>query len=1171
MVEAKKCPQCGEEIPADAPEGLCPNCLLKVDLLANVGSQPESEPGLTTPYTGRFVPPQPAELAPQFPQLEILELLGQGGMGAVYKARQPGLDRLVALKILPREIGADPAFAERFTREARALARLSHPNIVAVYDFGQTSTLPSPSGRGAGGEGGDTEGSLFYFIMEYVDGVNLRQAIQSGGMSPKEALAIVPQICDALQFAHDEGIVHRDIKPENILVDKKGRVKIADFGLAKLLGHAPSDVSLTAPQQVMGTLRYMAPEQLEGTKSVDHRADIYSLGVVFYELLTGELPIGRFAPPSKKVQIDVRLDEVVLRALEKEPEQRYQHASEVKSDVEGIARGTQVPPAPAARPDQSSASGDSPPMAVPAGPDASRSVQGPAIGLLATSIVSLLSVLLLWVPLVALLWPHPEPARDAIVLPGAGQLPPAAELGAPERHMSVPEQFRLSLRAFFLTGGLLVAVPIVFGAIVSLLILIGAIRMRRLESLGWARTSAVLAMIPLPLPCPLAWPLGLAMGIWALVVLSRPEVKAAFASAAKPREFAPLTPSDRVRWPAIGIILGAVINGAVWLIFTVADIGSRAGTHHSQVFFCFSMGIVVMMILVILGAWQMISLGSYRMAVFSSFLSLIPMGIGSLIAVPFAIWALAVLTRPEVKAAFAARTASGGGASPPLLSGSAEANQQNRLGRISLWAAIAGLVLPIVLVLGIGVLDSVLKLGLSDGLLMLCGMLGIVLELVALGCGIVGRRAASGKAGLIISVISLALYALMFPVVMISPAGSDRGPEPQVETSDAVAEQPPALYSPTASKMAANPVKGPDLPLPRPDLTALASAKAGKDESKADLAAIHDLALRMLAAIADKDDAVLNEVSADALQGWRQALPQIASEVRESYQVQTGKPLTAARDIGFGGPGIHIGASGVVADLGWVQCCGPKELGESGLVLFFVKTKSGWRNFFLRGYGPADPPFATPADDWRVRFDALARETGFKVVADRSQIPAIGTPGREDYAFTITGRAEHALFVWLELWKDGKLLDDTATFGTTQICPTGTPIDTTLRMTTMDGDVASVESAGKIRIDWKVGTGSLGDWKPNPLKQVKEASVGGHWSIPDQWQPKPGETMTLVALCAYRGSHSSEDRLTEAALLKGRPAAAILLRARFDPLPPDRTKKNSWETITGRPRSRIVP
>lgn len=265
-----------------------------------------------------FEPPSPEELAGRFPQLEVLELLGKGGMGAVYKARHKGLDRLVAVKILPPEISRDAAFAERFTREARALAKLNHPNIVAVYDFGQT-----------------TEG-LFFFVMEFVDGVNLRQALRTGGIASKEALAIVPQVCDALQYAHDEGIVHRDIKPENILIDKKGRVKIADFGLAKLLGRSESDLALTGTHQVMGTLRYMAPEQMEGSKQVDHRADIYSLGVVFYELLTGELPMGRFAPPSKKVQIDVRLDEVVLRALEKEPEQRWQQASEVKTEVEAI-------------------------------------------------------------------------------------------------------------------------------------------------------------------------------------------------------------------------------------------------------------------------------------------------------------------------------------------------------------------------------------------------------------------------------------------------------------------------------------------------------------------------------------------------------------------------------------------------------------------------------------------------------------------------------------------------------------------------------------------------------------------------------------------------------------------------------------------------------------------
>ena len=244
-------------------------------------------------------------------------MIGAGGMGAVYKARQTGLDRLVAIKILPPEVGSDPAFAQRFTREAQALARLGHQHIVPVYDFGIAE-------------------GLYYFIMEYVDGANLRHLIKTGELKPAEALEIVPQICEALQFAHDEGVVHRDIKPENILIDKRGRVKIADFGLARLLGTAAPELSLTGTNQVLGTLHYMAPEQIQGLHTVDHRADIYSLGVVFYELLTGDLPMGHFEPPSKKVAIDVRLDEVVLRALAREPERRYQHANDVKTDIDSI-------------------------------------------------------------------------------------------------------------------------------------------------------------------------------------------------------------------------------------------------------------------------------------------------------------------------------------------------------------------------------------------------------------------------------------------------------------------------------------------------------------------------------------------------------------------------------------------------------------------------------------------------------------------------------------------------------------------------------------------------------------------------------------------------------------------------------------------------------------------
>ena len=305
MAETKTCPKCGAELSPDAPAGICPKCLMQAGLGSQATADAAQLAQARRSHRTRWrLPPCPRRPGSplriwkhspgNFRSSTILEHLGQGGMGVVYKARQRQLNRLVAVKILPPSVGEDPAFAERFTREAQALAQLNHPNIVQVYDFGQTD-------------------EFFYFVMEYVDGVNLRALIRDGKLKPEEALKIVPQICEALQFAHDEGIVHRDIKPENILIDKKGRVKIADFGLAKLLGQAAEDISLTGTGQLMGTLGYMAPEQLQHAHAVDHRADIYSLGVVFYEMLTGHLPIGRFEPPSKKVHVDVRLDDVVLR------------------------------------------------------------------------------------------------------------------------------------------------------------------------------------------------------------------------------------------------------------------------------------------------------------------------------------------------------------------------------------------------------------------------------------------------------------------------------------------------------------------------------------------------------------------------------------------------------------------------------------------------------------------------------------------------------------------------------------------------------------------------------------------------------------------------------------------------------------------------------------------
>jgi serine/threonine protein kinase len=272
------------------------------------------------------VPPAPSieELAPLFPEFEIHEIVGRGGMGAVYRATHRTLERPVAIKVLLREFGKDPEFGERFLREARALASLRHPGILVVHDFGERD-------------------GLFFLVSEFVEGVDLRKLMALGELSPAEALRIAPQICTALQYAHEHGVVHRDIKPENILIDVDGQVKIADFGMAKVL--RPGDpVALTRDTAVFGTPHYMAPEQWRGSARVDHRADIYSLGVVLYEMLTGELPLGHFDPPSvRRGGVPRGLDEVVRRALAQQPEKRYQQVSEVKTDVERHAREAEGP------------------------------------------------------------------------------------------------------------------------------------------------------------------------------------------------------------------------------------------------------------------------------------------------------------------------------------------------------------------------------------------------------------------------------------------------------------------------------------------------------------------------------------------------------------------------------------------------------------------------------------------------------------------------------------------------------------------------------------------------------------------------------------------------------------------------------------------------------------
>lgn len=324
------CPQCQQSIPANAPGGLCPHCLLRNSAQGPAnGSLLNAAYAVTTPQGAVQATPAIAELVQLFPHLEIMDLIGHGGMGAVYKARQRKLDRMIAVKIIRPDATGDPAFAERFAREARTLARLSHPSIVGIHDFGEVdakSEEKDPARRN----------TLYYFLMEYVDGANLRQLMHSGKISPELAVSMISQICDALQYAHGEGIVHRDIKPENILIDSRGRVKIADFGLAKLVTRSGDDWTLTGTHQVMGTPRYMAPEQMEGSRNVDQRADIYSLGVIFYEMLTGTIPAGHFDPPSRKSGVHPGLDEIVLRAMSSDPQRRYQSATELRVAVDQL-------------------------------------------------------------------------------------------------------------------------------------------------------------------------------------------------------------------------------------------------------------------------------------------------------------------------------------------------------------------------------------------------------------------------------------------------------------------------------------------------------------------------------------------------------------------------------------------------------------------------------------------------------------------------------------------------------------------------------------------------------------------------------------------------------------------------------------------------------------------
>jgi serine/threonine protein kinase len=276
------------------------------------------------PNDPTFIPPTVEELGEMLPHYEIHFLIASGGMGAVYKGCQKDLDRLVAIKILPPDAGNDAESLARFRSEARAMAKLNHPNIISIYDFGAV------------------DGQCF-FVMEYVEGRNVHELITEGIVTPDLAQNILAQVCDALGYAHGKGIVHGDIKPSNVVVDSDGVVKLLDFGLARLMEHEQSNADVDWVP--MGTPEYAAPELYERGSVADPRTDIYALGVVFYEMLMRTVPQGTFALPTTTMAVDPRVDDIIVRCLRAEPEERFQAASEVRQLLEDIRTGKPIPQA----------------------------------------------------------------------------------------------------------------------------------------------------------------------------------------------------------------------------------------------------------------------------------------------------------------------------------------------------------------------------------------------------------------------------------------------------------------------------------------------------------------------------------------------------------------------------------------------------------------------------------------------------------------------------------------------------------------------------------------------------------------------------------------------------------------------------------------------------------
>ena len=264
------------------------------------------------PQQPGFSAPEPEDLAPLFPGYEIHDIIAAGGMGAVYRAVQKSLDRMVALKILPIEYSRDVAFCQGFEAEAKAMARLNHPNLIGVHDFGEVN-------------------GILFIVMELVEGKSLYHSANGLAIDPSEAARLVTGICKGLSHAHENGILHRDIKPANILLTLQAEPKIGDFGLARPVEHKTQKGAA-----VFGTPGYTAPEVVNAPETVDHRADLFSVGVLLHELLTGMLPADDPRPASIICGCDLRFDAIIRQATHPLPANRYSSAKQIEVELQVI-------------------------------------------------------------------------------------------------------------------------------------------------------------------------------------------------------------------------------------------------------------------------------------------------------------------------------------------------------------------------------------------------------------------------------------------------------------------------------------------------------------------------------------------------------------------------------------------------------------------------------------------------------------------------------------------------------------------------------------------------------------------------------------------------------------------------------------------------------------------